>query len=109
MICGGHGSADPQQSAKLLERLTGKLSSSVRDDLAWYPVVLQNVVVDQLRRFSGGEMVVGCEEVRSLGEAIRYYHNGGEGVAVSVHRRRELGDDIDGPDLPRAGRYFIRA
>ena len=89
--------------------MTGKLSSSVRDDLAWYPMVLQNVVIDQLHRFSGREMVVGCKEVRPFGEAICYYYDGGEGVAVSVHRRRELGDDINGPDLPRAGRYFIRA
>ena len=54
-------------------------------------------------------MVVGCEEMRPFGEAICYYHDGGEGVAVLVHRRRELGDDINGPDLPRAGRYFVRA
>ena len=67
------------------------------------------MVIDQFRSFSGREVIVGREEVRSLGEAICYYHNGGEGVAVSVHRWRELGDDIDGSDLPRAGWYFIRA
>ena len=54
-------------------------------------------------------MVIGCEEVRPFGEAICYYHDGGEGIAMSVYRGGELRDDIDGPDFPRAGWYFIRA
>ena len=67
------------------------------------------MVIDQFRGLGGGEMVVGGEEVRPFGEAICHYHDGGEGIAMSVYRGGELRDDIDGPDFPRAGRYFIRA